>query len=153
MLVTNVLLFVLLLSNVALLAVALGALYKARRLIDVVQNTISDFFNSPDADTPSPFAQLVDKSAAVFSARLVTSAQAAIRGSAGGAQKSENAAAAAEAAASNPLLALLGGSKLGKSPLAMAGLSLLGNQLFANKNGSNHTGSDSGSSSAPRFKF
>jgi hypothetical protein len=138
-----------LLVNVALLAVALGALYRARQLASAIESRITSFFNAPDDKTPSEFARMIDLAAAVLSARIITSAEAAIRGAKGGTQKGINAEAFEEQAKANPLVALFG-AKLGKNPLAMTALSLLGGKLMGNSSTPVASGSNG---TSPKFKL
>jgi hypothetical protein len=145
----SILLLLLILINVALLAVVLVTIWYARRLISSVQDTIYSFFEATPDNGPSQFAEMIDKSAAILSARIITSAQAAMRGSAGGAAKGAAAAEQAEAIQANPLLGLLGG-KLGKSPLATLALSLLGSKLVGNKES---TGNGATPATQTRFKL
>lgn len=123
------------LINLCMLGLMLFAVTRARRAARDLRDQVLSFF-SPRGEQPSEFADLTDKMAAIFSARLVTSLQAAVRGSAGGAATALAKSEQGELFAANPLAGLLGG-KLGKSPLAVAALSLLGQQLTGG-GGNNH---------------
>lgn len=104
--------------------------YIAARKVRQVEDLVYSLFTQESPEKPSQFAELVDKVASVFSTRIITSAQAAIRGSAGGIAKGEAQAAQAELMASNPMMAMFAGGKLGKNPMALGLLSLLGQNLL-----------------------
>lgn len=112
------------------------------------EGVINDLFKQ-EGDKPSKFADLVDSISAVLASRLITSFKANIRGSAGGEASAEAKAEQAQLLATNPLLGLFGGGKLGKSPLALGLLSLLGSKLGSGP-GQNNNGS---MTVAPKFKL
>lgn len=111
------------------------------------EEVINDLFKQ-EGDKPSKFASLVDSISAVLASRLITSFKANIRGSAGGEASAESKAEQAQLLATNPLLGLFGGGKLGKSPLALGLLSLLGSKL-----GTSQNNNGSMSTVAPKFKL
>lgn len=114
------------------------------------ESEIVDFLHNlflPAGEKPSHFSELVDGIAQIFSNRIVTSFNAAIRGSAGGAAKAEGEAAMA----ANPLLGLLGRGKLGKNPLALAALSLIGSKFAPGPGGTAGIGAVPGNGHSPKF--
>lgn len=104
-------------------------------------------FISPQGDKPSRLVEFLDAIALMFTNRLVGSAEAALRGAAGGAAKAENAAARLEAF--GPLAGVLGG-RLGKNPV-IQGLAQLVLNKFANQG--NQPALSGGSHDSPKFKF
>lgn len=94
---------------------------------DQAMQQIFAFFQ-PDGDKPSKFAIWIDTIAQIFSARIISSAEAALRGAKGGMMKGVNAAEQRDFIQQNPLMGMLGG-KMGKNPIAVGLLSLLGQKL------------------------
>jgi len=99
----------------------------------------------PQGDNPSKLVEFLDGVAAMFSNRVVQSAEALLRGSAGGAAKAENAAAIA----ANPMLGLMSG-KLGKNPLIGMFLQTILSKFGGSKDA---VGSIPSNGSSPKFKF
>lgn len=109
------------------------------RLATEVREVLEGFVKSPDAETPSPLAILLDQAALLFSARLAQQLKAMLSGVESGESKGQQLAMLEEASASNPLISLLAGilparirNRLMKNPQMIGALSRLGG-------GGNHT--------------
>ena len=96
------------------------------------------FLESPDADTPSPLAQLMDQIALLLAARLVQQIKAMLAGVESGSAKSEQLAMFEQAAESSPWLSLIGGilpkrirNSLMKNPQMIGALAKLGGNHHA----------------------
>jgi len=117
---------------------------KVRRFSWDISDLVSDWVR-PQGDKPSKLVEFIDAMGQMVASRLVSSAEAAIRGSAGGAARAEHQVELAN----NPMLAMMGG-KLGKNPLVGAIM-----QAVLNKFGNKEQGSlvPSSNGSAPKFKL
>jgi len=137
--------FWLMVAAVAIQAVTLGlflcVFLRGLKVADKVQQ-YEDFFVDllrPQGDKPSKLVEFIDGVSVNIATRIVSSAEAAIRGSAGGAKRADN----AEMIASNPLLGLMGG-RLGKNPLVGSII-----QALVNKIGSGVPAQDQGNQLTP----
>jgi hypothetical protein len=91
------------------------------------------FVASPNADTPSPLAVLVDQMALLLAARLIQQVKAMLAGVESGASKQEQAAMLSEATAGSPWMALIAGmlparirNSLLRNPQMIGALSKIG---------------------------
>lgn len=119
---------------------------EAERLRAEIAEALRSFVTSPDADTPSPLAVIVDQAALLLAARLMQQVKAMLAGVESGESKGEQLALIEQASAGNPWLALLSNilpkrirNSLMRNPAMIGALSKLGN---------NHGGSDA--ARAPR---
>ena len=74
-----------------------------------ISEALVEFATSPDKDTPSPLAVIIDQAALLLAARLMQQLKAMVAGVESGESKGEQAALIAEATSSTPWLALLSG--------------------------------------------
>ncbi len=111
------------------------------------ENILVDLIK-PQGDKPSKLVEFIDGVSANIAARIVSSAEAAIRGSAGGAARAAN---AAEASA-NPLAAMVGGGRLGKNPVIQMIMQALLNK-FGNSGSSQAIQPGNGHSLQDPFKL
>lgn len=97
---------------------------KINRTYNEISQGLKDIFVCPGEDGLSTFGQIINSTADVFSQKIGTSTQAAIRGSIGGTMKGVNAALENEAMAENPNLAVLQAlpKSLKGNPIALMGL-------------------------------
>lgn len=114
------------------------------RLAAEVHAALESFVKSPNADTPSPLAILMDSAATLLAARLAQQLKAMLSGVESGEAKGEQLSLIAQASEGNPLTALLAGilparirNKLMKNPQMLGALSRIGG-------GGNHTPPTSG---------
>jgi len=121
---------------------------KARNKARALEDFLFDLTDSKDGE-PSKVVKFADTMAVIFASRIVSSFEATLRGSAGGSQKSINAAEQGQLIGANPLLGLLNSKALGKSPLA---LQLLQGIIGTMGNRGNHNEVVT-SVDRPKFKF
>lgn len=108
------------------------------RVRDEASEMLAEFLTSPDKDTPSPFAALLDQAALLLAARLVQQVKAMLAGVESGVSKGEQLAMMEEVKAGSPWLSLIAGmlprrlqKQLLSNPQMIGALSRLGG-------GSNH---------------
>jgi len=108
------------------------------RIRDEITETVRTFLSSPNADTPSPLAVIVDQAALLLAARLVQQLKAMMAGVESGEAKGEQAALFEAAAGQSPWLSLLAGilpkrirNGLMKNPQMIGALSKLGGNHHA----------------------
>ena len=96
-------------------------------------DALQAFVASPNADTPSPLAVLVDQMALLLAARLIQQIKTMLAGVESGASKQEQAAMLSEATAGSPWLALVAGmlparirNNLLRNPQFLGSLSKIG---------------------------
>jgi len=116
----------------ALLAVRFYRRERAR-VGQEIAAALTEFATSPDKDTPSPLAVIIDQAALLLAARLMQQLKAMMAGVESGASKGEQASMIAEATSGSPWLALLSGilparirNQLMKNPQMIGALSKLG---------------------------
>jgi hypothetical protein len=104
-----------------------------QRIVDEISEAVQTFATSPDPDTPSPLAVMIDQAALLLAARLMQQAKAMLAGVESGESKGEQLALINEATGGNPWLALLSGilparirNKLMKNPQMIGALSKIG---------------------------
>jgi hypothetical protein len=104
-----------------------------QKIVDEISEAIESFVKSPDADTPSPFAMLLDQAALLLAARLVQQLKAMMAGVESGEAKGQQLAMIEQASEGNPLVALIAGilparirNKLLKNPQMIGALARFG---------------------------
>jgi len=109
------------------------------------------FIESPDSETPSPLAVLIDQGATLLAARMIQQIKAMLAGVESGLSKNEQSDLLANAANQSPLLGMLGAmlpkrirSGLMKNPQMVAAL---GRMVGG---GNNHSPESSAGAPAPR---
>lgn len=102
-------------------------------LISQAAELVQEFVQSPNADTPSPLATLIDQCALLFASRLAQQLKAMISGVESGVAKGEQLALIEEAGNQNPLIALVAGilpkrlrNQLAKNPQMLGALASFG---------------------------
>jgi hypothetical protein len=103
------------------------------RLAAEVREAFESFVKSPNADTPSPLAILMDSAATLLAARMAQQLKAMLSGVESGEAKGEQLSMIAQASEGNPLIALVAGilparirNKLMKNPQMLGALSRIG---------------------------
>jgi hypothetical protein len=103
------------------------------RIRDEISSTLAAFVSSPDADTPSPLAVIVDQAALLLAARLMQQLKAMMAGVESGESKGEQDLMIQAASAQSPWLALIAGmlpkrirNQLLKNPQMIGALSKIG---------------------------
>ena len=105
-----------------------------------IADTITDFMSPVDDKTASPFAQLVDTTAAIFASRVVASVKGSLMGMESVASKNERKEQSLAMIGSNPMLAGLAGAfpHLGKSLFKNPALAALAGNVLSNIGSGNH---------------
>jgi len=103
------------------------------RLGELISNTLHDFVNSPDENTPSPLAVLMDTAATLLAARFMHQIKSMVGGIESKAVQGEQLAMLGEASGQSPLLAVLANllpkrvrNKLARNPQILQALASLG---------------------------
>jgi len=108
-------------------------LIERERLKDELTEALRSFVTSPNPDTPSPMAVIIDQVALLLSARLVQQVKAMLAGVESGESKGEQLQLIESASAANPMIGFLAGilpkrirNKLLSNPQMLGALSKLG---------------------------
>jgi hypothetical protein len=111
---------------------------EASRIRGEISEAVQIVVTSPNADTPSPLAVVVDQMAILLAARLVQNVKAMLAGVESGESKGEQMAMIADAAEQSPWLALLANmlpkrirNQLMKNPQMIGALAKLGGNHHA----------------------